>query len=747
MGALSASHIVKTPLICVLFKKGEDRALRETLESLRASETQGEIVVASEKDVFDSQGPQLNYRHVWMTPGRGSLICRAWGKLRSENRDILFLRAGVRVARNWDILLCSTACLDPTIAAVSPLSARDPFFSLASHPNHGHWDPHAVNAWLQSLGRHKVFDVPVFLGSCVFLRHSALESLEQDFCNLNDDSLAQALSAKGWSLVGCENVYVDDAKAAGQQHDTMLETREDVLDFLHHHPLTGLRWAFEHQLEEEKTVEIDTIRPVQLHVAHSWGGGLGQWVNDFIMADKTRRNLVLRSIGSWGSFGQRLALYNGAGPVPIEEWNLSLPIRATAPSHYEYKQVLEEIIHKYGVEVIVVSSVIGHSLDILRTALKTIVIFHDYYPICPFLYLSFHGTCRECSEKIMRFCFAENRLPRIFRNVTLSEWFSLRETFVGALTFNNISLVAPSPSVFRNLFEVESRLAALEHHIVPHGLPDLFTKRAAKPSRKGSFTERKAGLHVLVPGRVSQEKGQSLLLKVIGRLCHSYQFTLLGCGEDGQAFKHFPHVTLIPNYERNHLPAIIDDLKPDLALLASIVPETFSYALSELWALGVPVLATKVGSFLDRVEHGVNGWLCEPNAEEIVQKLRSLETSFNLIEEVAQRLQSYRPRSCSEMVMDYHRLTPLPFCDQRRLKAFLPKVMDPSALTSAPNRALHIDPQAPFRVVLLEFLDYAISKMQRSPRLHPVFRKPLAALLRFFQSLLTPRGRRFRRPL
>ncbi len=747
MDALSPSDIVKTPLICVLFKKGEDRALKETLESLRASETRGEIVVASEKDAVAPQGPETNYRHVSMAPGQGSLICRAWAKLRSDNRDILFIRAGVRVAPNWDILLCSTACLDAAIAAVSPLSSRDPYFSLTSGSSNVSCDPITVNAWLQSLGRHKVFDVPVFLGSCVLLRHSALESLEQDFCSLNEDSLAQALWAKGWTLVGCENVYVDDSKAAVQRHDGVLEAREDVLDFLHHHPLTGLRWAFEHRVEEQKTAEIDTIRPVQLHVAHSWGGGLGQWVHDFIMADKTRRNLVLRSIGSWGSFGQRLALYNSGSPVPIEEWNLSLPIRATAASHYEYKQILEEIIHKYGVEVILVSSVIGHSLDILRTPLKTIVIFHDYYPICPFLYLSFHGTCRECSEKTMRSCFAENRLPKIFRNVIPSEWFFLKESFVGTITSKNISLVAPSPSVFRNLFEVEPRLAALERHVVPHGLPDFFTKREAKPLPRRSFTERKAGFHVLVPGRVSQEKGQALLLKVIGRLCDSYQFTLLGCGEDGQAFKHFPHVTLIPNYERNHLPAIIEDLRPDVALLASVVPETFSYTLSELWALGVPVLATKVGSFLDRVKDGVNGWLCEPNAEEILQKLRSLETSPNLIEEVAEHLQRCRPRSCSEMVEDYHRLTPLPFCDQRRLKGFWPKGMDASSLSSTPKRALHIDPQAPFRLVLVEFLDYAISKMQRSPRLHPVFRKPFVTLLRCFRSLLTQRGRRFRRPL
>ena len=46
-----------------------------------------------------------------------------------------------------------------------------------------------------------------------------------------------------------------------------------------------------------------------------------------------------------------------------------------------------------------------------------------------------------------------------------------------------------------------------------------------------------------------------------------------------------------------------------LAMSVSIVPETFSYTLSELWAAGIPVLATRLGAFGDRIVDGENGWL------------------------------------------------------------------------------------------------------------------------------------------
>ena len=34
---------------------------------------------------------------------------------------------------------------------------------------------------------------------------------------------------------------------------------------------------------------------------HSWGGGLERWVEEYCRTDRTDENLVLKSVGAWGS--------------------------------------------------------------------------------------------------------------------------------------------------------------------------------------------------------------------------------------------------------------------------------------------------------------------------------------------------------------------------------------------------------------------------------------------------------------
>ena len=54
-------------------------------------------------------------------------------------------------------------------------------------------------------------------------------------------------------------------------------------------------------------------KPITLHVTHSWGGGVAQWVHSFIEADETGLNFQLRSEGpqTGEGTGQRLSLYYG----------------------------------------------------------------------------------------------------------------------------------------------------------------------------------------------------------------------------------------------------------------------------------------------------------------------------------------------------------------------------------------------------------------------------------------------------
>ncbi len=81
---------------------------------------------------------------------------------------------------------------------------------------------------------------------------------------------------------------------------------------------------------------------------------------------------------------------------------------------------------------------------------------------------------------------------------------------------------------------------------------------------------------------------------------------------------------MIPSYDRGGLCRLVEEVSPDVGLLLSVFPETFSYTLHELQMLGIPPVATRIGSFADWIDHGENGFLADPRPESLVELLRSL---------------------------------------------------------------------------------------------------------------------------
>src|SRR5688500_12294139 len=120
---------------------------------------------------------------------------------------------------------------------------------------------------------------------------------------------------------------------------------------------------------------------VQLHVTHDLGGGSWKWLREFAAADRERSNLVLKSFTHAAPAGMGLALY--ASPddeAPLQVWKLEPPVHAAAASHAQYQAILAQVLQAHRVGAVIVSSLIGHSLDALDTGLPTVVVAHDYFP-------------------------------------------------------------------------------------------------------------------------------------------------------------------------------------------------------------------------------------------------------------------------------------------------------------------------------------------------------------------------------
>ncbi|GEM_PF-7034442 len=576
--------------------------------------------------------------------------------------DLLLVSGGVVCADNCLEHLRRVAAWDDDVATTSPLSNTPAMFDLdlrsgaAGTPELEH-----INRLLFRLGRISRAGAPCFLPGCFYLRRHALAVAQQIMAA--DDSaetpwwwrLARGLVDAGFNHVMCDHVYVYN-RSAGAELDTFMAGQPVVREFNSIHPFLALRHACADALQRglpgDKLPWYDNS-PVQLHIMHSWGGGLEHWVRDYCTADTGRINLVLQSVGTWGAFGQRLHLYASlAAGEPLRRWELPVAIAATATTNFAYRRILQSIVSSFGVGAVVVSSLIGHSLDVLATGLPTLVLGHDYYPFCPALNVCFDGLCRYCDADRLEKCFDGNEHNRFFRDVGARQWQLLRQRYLELLRRPEITMVAFTPALADNLRALDERFAAVRLTVIPHGMDvDLGAATVPPPG------ERK--LRVLILGGLSPQKGGGLLRECYGQLLEFCDLYLLGCGNEGAEYSAVDGVTVISAYARTELQQQVDVIAPDVALLLSVCAETFSYTLSELRLMAVPVAATDIGAFADRISHDEDGFLFQPQAAALVACVRRLADEPERLEKVRKRLTAEERRSCAAMVADYHRLLPL----------------------------------------------------------------------------------------
>ena len=392
---------------------------------------------------------------------------------------------------------------------------------------------------------------------------------------------------------------------------------------------------------------IDPNRqPVTLHIAHSWGGGVWRWIEDFIDGDDSSRHLVLvaESDGPGQRCGRRLQLCAlGPGRGVIREFELSPDIDSTARTHVAYAEHLQAVINRFGVGRIIVSSLIGHSLDCLKTGLPTLQVLHDFYPLWPFLDYDPEPFTEAGQGVDFERAFDQYGPGMRLRPQRPEFWRRLTHAWRDAVDRHAVELIAPTRHVIERW-----RLMNPEMHLdighEPHGFRPFTDERLGDATPDGEIetspANRDAKLHLLIPGRLTAGKGLNLLKQALPGLRKYARLTALGCGREAFSLMGESGIDLIPNYQRDELPGLIQTLRPHAALLLSTVPETWNYTLSEIRALNVLPVATNIGSFRERIEHGVDGFLIEPEPDALIAQVRML---YEQHEQIVSMLARSRP--------------------------------------------------------------------------------------------------------
>jgi len=594
-------------------------------------------------------------------------------------RDVVLLNSDTEVANDWLDRLRRCAYSESRIGTVTPFSNNA---TICSYPEFCVYNPLPADVGLKQLddvfghvNARKCVDIPTAVGFCMYIRRLCLdevglfdvESFGKGYGEENDFS--RRAVAAGWRNVLCADTFVYHAGgvsfSASRQHlqerarDTLSHLHTDYEDVVKHFvaedPAKKFRLAVDAKLAKSKLMRLkQTARPVQLHITHDLGGGSIKWLKDYCQSDHDRVNFVLKPWSCSYAYGEGLALYASVfDQSPIKLWFFSSSIQATTVSHPEYKRALEEVIHDFNVGAILISSLIGHSLDALKTGKTTLIVCHDYYPYCPAINLYYDQVCQSCDAGRLRSCCENNKDFNHFLAFTCQARQSVREAYLGLIGAKNIVMTCPSHSVSENLKRLDKHFQDVSFVTIPHGTADVLPFLGLR----GSGSQDR--LRILVLGQMSIAKGMKLVLSAIDELTEFADVFLVGCAEAGELFRFRPGVHVLSRYELAELPTHIGNIRPDVGLLASICAETYSYTLSELFMMGVPPVATIEGSFPERIKLGETGYLFESSPDALIKTMRDIAANRLALADIRTNLGKMRFRSAMEMVNDYHQLLPI----------------------------------------------------------------------------------------
>ena len=602
-------------------------------------------------------------------------------------RDVVLLNSDTQVAHDWLDRLRRCAYSETDIGTATPFSNNA---TICSYPIF--CADNAVPA-TGLAGLDAVFaqanaglsiDLPTAVGFCMYIRRACLETVGlfdagrfgRGYGEENDFSRRAA--GAGWRNVLCADVFVfhaggvsfqgerENLMAASADRLASLHPEYDALvkQFVFEDPPARLRQAVDIELARRRLgltpgpagSDKNAKKPVQLHVMHDLGGGIARWCRDYCQADAQRINLILRPYSQSHAMAEGLMLYAGTEDAePLGFWRLAAPIPATVDAHPEYREVLAAIVRDYAVDAILVSSLIGHSLDVLDTGLPTVLVQHDFYPWCSAIHSYFQEVCQTCdTQRLTRCAECNPDFHPAHRIFPIEQRLRVRQRYLDLIDRRNLTLVVPSRSTREHFHRLLPHLDPTRFVTIPHG---HLTELSPIPHSSG---DAQGKLRVVVLGMLSVSKGVHVLSEGLERLLEFAELHLVGAKELGELFRDRPGVQVIDDYSMAELPGMLSRIQPDVGLLLSVVPETFSYTLSELFMLGIPPVATRLGSFAERILPGETGYLFAPGVEAMLACLRDIHADRQTLQRIRSRVLTMRMRPAQDMVADYHRLLPLP---------------------------------------------------------------------------------------
>ncbi|MBF0858903.1 glycosyltransferase [Gluconobacter sp. LMG 31484] len=568
--------------------------------------------LASALDKLAEEGRIVLIRH---DRNMGFPISANDGMRAAEGRDILLLNSDTLVPAGW-VERLRARLVHSDVGTVTPLSNDA---TILSYPSVERANPIPSLTEMRAMDRlcRNVFrsqdadtgdgiDLPTAHGFCMGISSDCLAEIglfredlfAQGYGEENDFSLRA--SARGFRHLAAPELFVAHVgsasfgtarKALGARNLKILNALHPGYDalvrrFIAADPLHGTR----RRLDAAGLTRLAAGRSAVLMVQHDAGGGVGRVVRERSEAFEAAGLLALALRPHESGCRLEYALDGKRFS------NLKFRLPDELPS-------LLDLLRALRVEAVEWHHLIGHAPCIrsLHEALGVPydVFIHDHVWFCPRISLC-DGEGRYCGEPDLPGC----ELCVTRWGSYLGEDLSLPELL--ARSARELSgarlLMAPSDDTVRR---IGRHFPGLTIEAIPLE-DDTALRTAIRPDRHARPGQP---LRVCVVGGISQWKGYDVLLALATEIqAHRLpiELSLVGHTHDDDALVS-RGVRVTGEYREEEVQDLIRQQQPDVGLIPSIAPETWCYALGQVWRSGLEAVCFDLGAQGERVRKSMTG--------------------------------------------------------------------------------------------------------------------------------------------
>ena len=578
------------------------------------------------------------------------------------DRDVILLNSDTLVPSGWIDRLRGAAYRSGNTGSVTPLSNRATICSYPvintdnDLPGEIGWEE--LDRICAAVNDAVAVEIPTAVGFCAYLRRAMLR--EVGLLNTErwkkgygeENELCILAAARGWKHVLAPNLFVvhhgavsfgvDGRRALIESNlGTLNRLYPDyfprVIEFLREDPVAAVRRAIDWARLKELSPRY------MLHVSHQNGGGTRVHVDDMVrrLAATGEEALILEANADNRGFATIRNLTLGTKSVyalPADFDALIADLRGCGVWHIHFHQIMG------GARWAALPAQLGCGYD---------VTVHDYSFFCPRIDLIDEAGryCGEPAIDICERCISLNlphpdlRAAYRERGDSMSAWLGLhRRLLTGA----------------RRVFTPSRDTAArMERHIPrvtyqPYYHPERVREVAIRPPASPALAR------VAVIGAIGTNKGSELLLACAREALKQgqpIQYRLFGYAADDAALRRLANVRVTGEYRRADLPRLLVENPCDAALFLGIWPETYCYALTDAYGVGLFPIALDFGAVGERItETGVGALLPAGSAPAAINAaiMAAIARSADWPASVT------IGNDCADILADYYQLPPPP---------------------------------------------------------------------------------------